>query len=113
VFVPNFEEISEADLPFTNDTPTQGRLEDTGRTAFAKGLYVSGQSVVSKNANTVQARPRSNPQELFPHQVAAMGRLDELNRASSFSSLLVLPTGGGKTRTAVQWLVANALQEGD
>ena len=42
-----------------------------------------------------------------------MGRLDELNRASSFSSLLVLPTGGGKTRTAVQWLVANALQEGD
>ncbi len=80
---------------------------------FAKGLYVSGESVVSKNANTVQARPRSNPQELFPHQVAAMGRLDELNRASSFSSLLVLPTGGGKTRTAVQWLIANALQEGD
>ena len=74
---------------------------------------MSGESVVSKNAKTVPVKPGPNPRRLFPHQVAAMGRLDELNRASSFSSLLVLPTGGGKTRTAVQWLVANALQEGE
>ena len=47
----------------------------------------------------------------YEHQKVAMRALDLLNRESSFSTMVVLPTGGGKTYTAVNWLLRNAIDK--
>ncbi|MBP3887302.1 MAG: DEAD/DEAH box helicase family protein [Cellulosilyticum sp.] len=38
-----------------------------------------------------------------------MAQLDKINGESAFSTLVVLPTGGGKTYTATTWLLKNAV----
>ena len=45
----------------------------------------------------------------YNHQKEAMSNLDCINRSSSYSTLIVLPTGGGKTYTASMWLLKNAI----
>lgn len=47
---------------------------------------------------------------LYPHQIAAIERLNELDANGDFSGILSLPTGGGKTMTATYWLTQNALR---
>ena len=47
-----------------------------------------------------------SPQEPFEHQSKARTRLDAMWKTSEpFSTLIVLPTGAGKTSTAVDWLL--------
>ncbi|MEH2230773.1 MAG: DEAD/DEAH box helicase, partial [Nostoc sp.] len=46
------------------------------------------------------------PKELYSHQNEAIKALNETNK-NAFEGLLVLPTGGGKTLTAVHWLLRN------
>lgn len=46
------------------------------------------------------------PKELYFHQNEAIKALNEINK-NAFEGLLVLPTGGGKTLTAVHWLLRN------
>lgn len=48
----------------------------------------------------------------YEHQKEAMRALDLLNGESSFSTMIVLPTGGGKTYTAVNWLLRHAVDKG-
>lgn len=45
----------------------------------------------------------------YKHQMEAMKRLTIINQEDSFSTLIVLPTGGGKTYTASNWLLKNAI----
>lgn len=52
-----------------------------------------------------------NPRRPFDHQRDAMRALDAMNRLSSFSTMVVLPTGGGKTFTASNWLLKNAINK--
>lgn len=52
------------------------------------------------------------PRDLYEHQIAAINCLDKINKQSTFKSILVLPTGGGKTLTAVYWLLKNAVDNG-
>jgi len=52
------------------------------------------------------------PRELYPHQTDAISALDNINKKENFKSILVLPTGGGKTLTAVYWLLKNAVDQG-
>ncbi|GBE93177.1 DEAD/DEAH box helicase family protein [Nostoc cycadae] len=47
-----------------------------------------------------------HPKELYAHQNEAIKALNQINQAP-FEGLLVLPTGGGKTLTAVHWLLRN------
>ena len=42
----------------------------------------------------------TNTRTPYSHQKNAMEALDKMNQESSFSTLVVLPTGGGKTYTA-------------
>lgn len=64
------------------------------------------------NAQTITPANGRNPRQLYEHQVDAVKNLDAMNRKESFRTLLVLPTGGGKTLTAVYWLLKNAVDKG-
>ena len=48
----------------------------------------------------------------YPHQREAIEAWDKLNTLDIYSTLLVLPTGGGKTYTASTWLLTHALDNG-
>ena len=48
---------------------------------------------------------------LYPHQVDAITELDKTNKNGSFSALVVLPTGAGKTMTATTWLLSTAIDK--
>lgn len=58
---------------------------------------------------TVFAKKGYNTREPYPHQKEAMKCLDLIDKKDSFSTLVVLPTGGGKTYTASSWLLKHAL----
>ena len=46
----------------------------------------------------------------YPHQIEAMKALSsEVENKEDYKGLLVLPTGGGKTLTAVQWILKNVI----
>lgn len=68
------------------------------------------QTVQVDYAGQIQVSPGKPPRELYPHQNEAIRKLDEQNR-SPFEGLLVLPTGGGKTLTAVYWLLRNFIDK--
>lgn len=53
----------------------------------------------------------SNTRIPYDHQKRAMENLDLMNQNSSYSTLVVLPTGGGKTYTASMWLLRRALDQ--
>lgn len=71
-----------------------------------------GITVENMNAQTVTPAPGSNPRQLYEHQVEAEKALDRINQKGAFRTLLVLPTGGGKTLTAAHWLLRNAVDRG-
>lgn len=64
------------------------------------------------NSKTITPAIGKNPRQLYEHQEEALKKLDEINKKNSFNSLLVLPTGGGKTLTAAYWLLKNAVDKG-
>lgn len=64
-------------------------------------------------AGTVHPIPGANMRHPYQHQLDAIKALDRMNSDnSSYSTLVVLPTGGGKTYTASTWLLRNALDKG-
>lgn len=52
-----------------------------------------------------------NSRPSYQHQIEAKQNLDKMNKLASFSTLVVLPTGAGKTYTAATWLLRNAINE--
>lgn len=62
-----------------------------------------------KSNGIVSAKKGSNKRTLYYHQKKAMESLDIIDAASSYSTLVVIPTGGGKTYTASLWLLKHAL----
>ncbi|BCN30265.1 DEAD/DEAH box helicase family protein [Anaeromicropila herbilytica] len=67
--------------------------------------------VDNKNAKRVKVILGRNPRNLYEHQVEAMVELNKIDKKETFRSLLVLPTGGGKTLTAAYWLLKNAIDK--
>ena len=53
----------------------------------------------------------TNTRTPYGHQKEAMQCLDKINKEPSYSTLVVLPTGGGKTYTASMWLLKNAIDK--
>jgi superfamily II DNA or RNA helicase len=68
------------------------------------------QTVQVEYSGQIQVNVGKNPRELYAHQNEAIKKLDEKNK-SPFEGLLVLPTGGGKTLTAVHWLLRNFINK--
>ena len=64
-----------------------------------------------KSNGVVSARQGSNTRTPYEHQKRAMENLDIIDQAPSYSTLVVLPTGGGKTYTASSWLLKRALNK--
>lgn len=69
--------------------------------------------IMVENINCQNITPASgkNPRQLYEHQEEAIRRIDAINKKDTFRSLLVLPTGGGKTLTAAYWLLKNAVDK--
>lgn len=64
------------------------------------------------NAQTITPANGRNPRQLYEHQEEALKKLDAIDKRGEFCTLLVLPTGGGKTLTAAYWLLRNAVDNG-
>ena len=62
-----------------------------------------------KSFGEVFPRTGTNSRTPYEHQKMAMAGLDKINQSPSYSTLVVLPTGGGKTYTASTWLLKNAI----
>ncbi len=67
--------------------------------------------IINKNAGTVYVNKGRNPRDAYEHQIEAQIKLNEIDKKDSFSTLLVLPTGAGKTFTSVNWILKNAVDK--
>jgi len=64
------------------------------------------------SAGEVRPLPGSNTRHPYRHQLDALRALDRMDEENaSYSTLVVLPTGGGKTYTASTWLLRHALDK--
>lgn len=70
----------------------------------SKSIQVTYSGAVKVNINR-------NPREPYEHQIDAMTELNKIDKKKSFATLLVLPTGGGKTLSACYWLLKNAVDK--
>ncbi|MGH4140872.1 tetratricopeptide repeat protein [Clostridium sp.] len=52
-----------------------------------------------------------NPKQLYAHQLEALNKLNKLSGENRYKGMLVFPTGGGKTFTAVSWVLRNAIDK--
>ena len=64
-----------------------------------------------KSYGEVCAKTGTNTRLPYDHQKRAMECLDLINQSQAYSTLVVLPTGGGKTYTASTWLLKNAIDQ--
>ncbi len=64
-----------------------------------------------KSNGKITAKKGTNPRSPYNHQKDAMAKLSLIDKEESFSTLVVLPTGGGKTYTASTWLLKNAIDK--
>ena len=72
---------------------------------------MNGIMVANKNAQAIKVISGRNPITLHEHQIEAMTELNKIDKRDTFHSILVLPTGGGKTLTAAYWLIKNAIDK--
>ncbi len=63
------------------------------------------------NAGTIVISRNESNFNLYKHQREAIQKLQSKAAKNSFSGMLVLPTGGGKTLTAAYWLAQNYLDK--
>ena len=69
--------------------------------------------IETKANGIITPKQGKNTRIPYEHQKDAMDALTNLdNIKSSYSGLIVLPTGGGKTYTAATWLLKNAVDKG-
>ena len=64
-----------------------------------------------KSYGQILPKKGTNARTPYDHQKKAMEALDKMNQEPSYSTLVVLPTGGGKTYTASMWLLKNAIDQ--
>lgn len=64
-----------------------------------------------KSYGKVFPKKGANDRILYAHQKGAMENLDLINGSKQYSTMIVLPTGAGKTYTASIWLLKNALDQ--
>jgi ATP-dependent helicase IRC3 len=79
------------------------------------GIFTGGinqMEIINKGFMEVTPFESTSKRQLYEHQKAAMRALDQMDQEDEFSTLLVMPTGSGKTSTATTWLLRNAVDQG-
>lgn len=72
--------------------------------------FKSKSEFYNDNSGKVEVSNSKNPYNLYLHQQEAIKEMNSIyNSKGSFSGILAIPTGGGKTLTAMQWLLKNAI----
>ena len=64
-----------------------------------------------KSHGKITVNSKKSPKKPYYFQEDARDNLSIINNLSSFHTLVVLPTGGGKTYTATSWLLTNAIDK--
>ncbi|MDO4926762.1 MAG: DEAD/DEAH box helicase [Turicibacter sp.] len=64
-----------------------------------------------RHEGQIRVKLKLNPIQLYEHQLEALDVLKKMDQHPSFKSILVIPTGGGKTLTACWWLLNGALNK--
>lgn len=64
-----------------------------------------------KASGLITRKDAPNTRQPYEHQKDAQKNLDIVNKSNNFATLVVLPTGGGKTYTATVWLLRNAIDK--
>ncbi|WP_049962696.1 DEAD/DEAH box helicase family protein [Ruminococcus sp. HUN007] len=73
---------------------------------------MSNNTTMNINCKEITPANGHNPRTLYEHQAEAIKALNDIDKKPEFRTMLVLPTGGGKTLTAVNWLLKNAVDKG-
>jgi ATP-dependent helicase IRC3 len=68
------------------------------------------QTIRVEYSGQIQVKTGENIKKLYPHQKEAINALNQKNERP-FEGLLVMPTGGGKTLTAIHWLLQNFIDK--
>ncbi|HHD2753888.1 TPA: DEAD/DEAH box helicase family protein [Clostridium perfringens] len=70
-------------------------------------------NILKNKFGTIKVREGEAKRKPYVHQKEAMSKLTKAVEAvDDYKGLLVIPTGGGKTLTAVQWILKNVLNKG-
>lgn len=69
------------------------------------------QKITKTSSGTIRAKQGVNTRLPYNHQKEAMNCLNIIDKEKAYSTLLVIPTGGGKTYTAATWLLKNAIDK--
>jgi ATP-dependent helicase IRC3 len=89
-----------------------GFYADVLQLSFLRSLPMMLEKTVEVNCSgIIQVAAGDCPRSLYEHQNQAMQALNRFGESPS-AGLLVLPTGGGKTLTAVHWLLRNYVNHG-
>ena len=67
--------------------------------------------VESTSSGEILRKKTQSTRIAYDHQIKAMQCLDKINEKSHYATMIVLPTGGGKTYTASVWLLKNAIDK--
>lgn len=68
-------------------------------------------TIFNDYAGIIRVSADNSSKRLYPHQVDALQKLNEVLNKERYSGLLVLPTGGGKTMTAIRWALRNVINQ--
>ena len=105
----------------TNQTKNRNKMQrkyDNQMTDSTHNIHLSTERTTETDMDdfievtsngTVSARNGVNNRTPYDHQKDAMKCMDIIDHEDTFSTLVVLPTGGGKTYTASTWLLRHAL----
>lgn len=67
--------------------------------------------IENQSNGVIYPKKGNSPVVPYQHQNDALKALDRIDKKDHYSTLVVLPTGGGKTYTAATWLLKNALDK--
>lgn len=72
---------------------------------------ITGKTIIDvESSGRISRNPSANPRIPYPHQIDAMTNLVLVDKElPRYSTLVVIPTGGGKTYTLSNWLLKNAV----
>lgn len=74
--------------------------------------FKSKSEFYNDNSGKVEVSSSENPYKLYLHQQDAIKEMNKIyDNKGHFSGILAIPTGGGKTLTAMQWLLKNAIDK--